>query len=84
MTAEDISSLIAGINAGEVSDVQIAGFQVALLMKGATQEEHAHFATQMPTAFAGRRSEQFFQPRKSLVKQRDEVVGEHGFFIFSS
>ena len=47
MTGEEISSLIAGINAGEVSDVQIAGFQVALMMKGATQYELAHFAKAM-------------------------------------
>ena len=47
MTGEEISSLIAGINAGEVSDVQIAGFQVALLMKGATREELTHFAIAM-------------------------------------
>jgi len=47
MKAEDISALIAEINAGEVSDVQIAGFQVALLMKGATQDELAHFAKAM-------------------------------------
>ncbi|MCL1851716.1 MAG: anthranilate phosphoribosyltransferase [Peptococcaceae bacterium] len=47
MTKEDISALIAAINAGEVSDVQIAGFQVALLMKGATQDELAHFAMAM-------------------------------------
>ncbi|MCL1790118.1 MAG: anthranilate phosphoribosyltransferase [Peptococcaceae bacterium] len=47
MTAGEISSLIAAINAGEVSDVQIAGFQVALLMKGATQNELAHLAIAM-------------------------------------
>ena len=47
MKGEDISALIAEINAGEVSDVQIAGFQVALLMKGATQDELAHFAKAM-------------------------------------
>ena len=47
MTGEDISKLIGAINVGEVSDVQIAGFQVALLMKGATQDELAHFAKAM-------------------------------------
>ena len=47
MTGKDISELIAAINAGNVSDVQIAGFQVALLMKGATQNELAHFAKAM-------------------------------------
>ena len=47
MTGEEISAMIAGINAGEVSDVQIAGFQVALLMKGATREELTHFAIAM-------------------------------------
>jgi anthranilate phosphoribosyltransferase len=47
MTRDDIGALIAAINAGTVSDVQIAGFQVALLMKGATQDELAHFAKAM-------------------------------------
>jgi len=47
MTSEDIHSLIAGINTGQISDVQIAGFQVALLMKGATQNELANFAKAM-------------------------------------
>ena len=47
MSGEDISVFIAAINSGEISDVQIAGFQVALLMKGATQDELAHFAKAM-------------------------------------
>ena len=47
MTGEDIKKLINAINSGDVSDVQIAGFQVALLMKGATQNELAHFAKAM-------------------------------------
>ncbi|MCL1849358.1 MAG: anthranilate phosphoribosyltransferase [Clostridiales bacterium] len=47
MKSEEISALIGEINAGEISDVQIAGFQVALLMKGATQDELAHFAKAM-------------------------------------
>jgi len=44
---EEISELIAAINKGEVSDVQIAGFQVALLMKGATLTETAYIAKAM-------------------------------------
>jgi anthranilate phosphoribosyltransferase len=47
LTGRDISTFITAINAGEVSDTQIAGFQVALLMKGATKEELAHFAKAM-------------------------------------
>ena len=47
MTGEDISALIAAIRDDEVTDVQIAGFQVALLMKGATERELAHFAKAM-------------------------------------
>jgi len=47
MKGEDISAFIAKIRAGEISDVQIAGFQVALLMKGATKDELAHFAKAM-------------------------------------
>jgi len=61
MKAEDISALIAEINADEVSDVQIAGFQVALLMKGATQGELAHFAKAM---------------RDNCVPLRPKVSGE--------
>jgi len=61
MKGEDISALIAEINAGEVSDVQIAGFQVALLMKGATQDELAHFAKAM---------------RDNCVPLRPKVSGE--------
>jgi len=61
MSGEDISTLIAEINAGEVSDVQIAGFQVALLMKGATQDELAHFAKAM---------------RNNCVPLRPKVSGE--------
>jgi len=61
MKAEDISSLIAEINASEVSDVQIAGFQVALLMKGATRDELAHFAKAM---------------RDNCVPLRPKVSGE--------
>ncbi|MDR0777359.1 MAG: hypothetical protein LBE81_12090, partial [Azonexus sp.] len=36
LTEAELSELIAAINQGAVSDVQIAGFQVALLMKGAS------------------------------------------------
>jgi len=61
MTGEDISALIAAINSGEVSDVQIAGFQVALLMKGATKDELAHFAKAM---------------RENCVPLRPKVSGE--------
>jgi anthranilate phosphoribosyltransferase len=43
----EISELIAAINAGDVSDVQIAGFQVALLMKGASLQETAYIAKAM-------------------------------------
>ncbi len=47
MSGEEISALVASINEGNVSDVQIAGFQVALLMKGTTENELAHFAKAM-------------------------------------
>ena len=47
MTQEEVSALIAAINKGEISDVQIAGFQVALLMKGASREEIAYIAKAM-------------------------------------
>ncbi|MCL2024134.1 MAG: anthranilate phosphoribosyltransferase [Oscillospiraceae bacterium] len=47
LTQSEVSELIAAINAGEVSDVQIAGFQVALLMKGASLEETAYIAKAM-------------------------------------
>jgi len=43
----EISELIAAINKGTVSDVQIAGFQVALLMKGASLQEIAYIAKAM-------------------------------------
>ncbi len=47
MSGEEIAALVASINEGNVSDVQIAGFQVALLMKGTTENELAHFAKAM-------------------------------------
>jgi len=47
LTEAEISALISAINKGEVSDVQIAGFQVALLMKGASKKEIAYIAKAM-------------------------------------
>ena len=47
LTEAEISELIAAIKEGTVSDVQIAGFQVALLMKGASLKEIAHIAKAM-------------------------------------
>ena len=43
----EIYELIGAINNGTVSDVQIAGFQVALLMKGASLQEIAYIAKAM-------------------------------------
>ena len=47
LTETEISQLITAINEGTVSDVQIAGFQVALLMKGASLKETAYIAKAM-------------------------------------
>jgi anthranilate phosphoribosyltransferase len=47
LTEGEICGLITAINSGEVSDVQIAGFQVALLMKGTSPTELASFARAM-------------------------------------
>ncbi|MDR2204306.1 MAG: anthranilate phosphoribosyltransferase [Nitrososphaerota archaeon] len=47
LTETDISNLITAIRKGDVSDVQIAGFQVALLMKGASKQEIAYIAKAM-------------------------------------
>lgn len=47
LSEQEISNLIRSINNNEVSDVQIAGFQVALLMKGASLEEIAYIAKAM-------------------------------------
>ena len=47
LTQEDVDMLIAAINNGDVSDVQLAGFQVALLMKGASRKEIAYIANAM-------------------------------------
>ena len=47
LTKEEIFALIKAINDDEVSDVQIAGFQVALLMKGASLKEISYIAKAM-------------------------------------
>ncbi|MDR0783691.1 MAG: anthranilate phosphoribosyltransferase [Propionibacteriaceae bacterium] len=47
LTQDEVSALIAAINDGSVSDIQISGFQVALLMKGATLAEIAYIAKAM-------------------------------------
>ena len=47
LSEADISELISAINKNSVSDVQIAGFQVALLMKGASLKETAYIAKAM-------------------------------------
>lgn len=47
LTAEEAYSLIIAINNDELSDVQIAGFQVALLMKGPTLTEITAIARAM-------------------------------------
>lgn len=47
LSEEEIFALIHAIRYDEISDVQIAGFQVALLMKGASLEEIAAIARAM-------------------------------------
>jgi len=47
LSEAEISELIGAIRQGTVSDVQIAGFQVALLMKGASLQEIAYIAKAM-------------------------------------
>lgn len=47
LTEQEIYGLINAINNDEVSDVQIAGFQVALLMKGSSSKEIAYIAKAM-------------------------------------
>lgn len=47
LTAEEISGLIAAIRNDELSEAQIAGFQVALLMKGPTLSEITAIARAM-------------------------------------
>lgn len=47
LTQEEISEFINAVANDEVTDVQIAGFQVGLLMKGTSVEELAAFANAM-------------------------------------
>jgi len=47
LTEEEIFWTIGSIRSGEITDVQIAGFLVALLMKGPTIKEVAHIARAM-------------------------------------
>ena len=47
LSEQEIFDLIAAINKDEITDVQIAGFQVGLLMKGTSLEELAAFAKAM-------------------------------------
>jgi anthranilate phosphoribosyltransferase len=47
LAEQDVFTLISAIRKGEVSDIQIAGFQVALLMKGASLREMAYIAKAM-------------------------------------
>ncbi len=47
LTPEEISEFIGAVAADEVTPVQIAGFQVGLLMKGTSVEELAAFANAM-------------------------------------
>ncbi|MDR3000135.1 MAG: anthranilate phosphoribosyltransferase [Fibromonadaceae bacterium] len=47
LTQEDIDGLVSAINKGDISDIQIAGFQVALLMKGTSKKEIAYIAKSM-------------------------------------
>lgn len=47
LSEEEIFKLIGAINNDEISDVQIAGFQVALLMKGVSLKEIAALAKAM-------------------------------------
>ena len=47
LSEKEIFDLIAAINREEITDVQIAGFQVGLLMKGTSLEELAAFAKAM-------------------------------------
>jgi len=47
LSEQEIFELIAAINKGTVNDVQIAGFQVAFLMKGASLKEIACIAKAM-------------------------------------
>jgi anthranilate phosphoribosyltransferase len=61
LTEAEVSELIAAIDEGAISNVQIAGFQVALLMKGASLRETAYIAKAM---------------RAHCVPLRPKVAGE--------
>ncbi|MCL1856061.1 MAG: anthranilate phosphoribosyltransferase [Kiritimatiellaeota bacterium] len=61
LTEDEIGEFIDAIRAGGVSDVQIGGFQVALLMKGTSLPELAAFAKAM---------------RKNCIAIRPNVAGE--------
>lgn len=61
LTEAEIFDLIAAINRDEITDVQIAGFQVGLLMKGTSLEELSAFAKAM---------------RANCVPLRPQVAGE--------
>jgi anthranilate phosphoribosyltransferase len=61
LTETELSELITAINQGTISDVQIAGFQVALLMKGASLKEIAYIAKAM---------------RANCIPLRPQVAGE--------
>lgn len=61
LSEKELFELIADINSDAVSDVQIAGFQVALLMKGASLQEIAAIAKAM---------------RQNCVPLRPKVAGE--------
>jgi anthranilate phosphoribosyltransferase len=47
LSESEVSEFITAIAQGTISDVQIAGFQVALLMKGASLQETAYLAKAM-------------------------------------
>ena len=47
LSEEEIFELISSIDNGKISNVQIAAFQVALLMKGASMTEMAYIAKAM-------------------------------------
>ena len=47
LSEAEVSEFITDINKGMISDIQIAGFQVALLMKGASLKETAYIAKAM-------------------------------------
>lgn len=61
LTEAEIFDLMAAINRDEITDVQIAGFQVGLLMKGTSLEELSAFAKAM---------------RANCVPLRPQVAGE--------